>query len=172
MFFKNKMIELKNEIGFYWMDDDFFPYTYPENIKSYPYTLSIFEMEEKSFDSDVTKLFVEIADSLTKGNTVLHIPEREIPEFSCLGIKKELFQQQIDTFHGWDETELFCYFNYASSKVDKYIECDLYFMIDLIHANMTIKCSDINIYDKAKKCMFDIMNKMKYSLIKWDNGLF
>lgn len=169
MFFKNKKIELKNKIGFYWMDDDFFSYAYPENIMSYPYTLSIFEMEEKSFDSDVTKLFVEIADSITKGNTVLHIPEREIPEFSCLGIKKELFQQQIDEFHGWDETELFCYFNYASSKVDKHIECDLYFMVDLIHANMTIKCRDKDLFQRAKDCMNEIIGDMNYNLEKWES---
>ena len=125
-------------------------------------------MEEKSFNADVTKAFVEIADVLTKRAVVIHLPEKERQEFSCLGINKELFQQQIDIYHGWDETELYCYSSNNDSNMDKDSECDLYFIIDVIHANMTIKCRDKDLFQKVKNCMNEIMEALYYNLEKWD----
>ena len=127
-------------------------------------------MEEKSFNADVTKAFVEIADVLTKRAVVIHLPEKERQEFSCLGINKELFQQQIDIYHGWDETELYCYSSNNDSNMDKDSECDLYFIIDVIHANMTIKCRDKDLFQKVKNCMNEIMEALYYNLEKWESS--
>lgn len=73
MAFKKKNHKCKKEIGFIWIDEDFFNYSFEEEIKNYPYTLSVFEMEESSFDINVMNVFVEIMDILTKGKRVLRI---------------------------------------------------------------------------------------------------
>ena len=166
--FKKKKLYIEKEIAVFWREDNFIVYDWPEYINTYPYTLSIFEMEEKSFNADVTKVFIEIADVITKGAWVKHLPEKERQEFSFLGIHKELLQQQIDTYHGWDETELYCYLSNNELNIDNDSECDLYIMIDVIHANMTIKCRNRDLFLKAKNCMKDIIGDLNYNLENWE----
>ena len=43
MALKKKNHKCKKEIGFIWIDGDFFNYSFEEEIKNYPYTLSVFE---------------------------------------------------------------------------------------------------------------------------------
>ena len=45
MALKKKNHKCKKEIGFIWIDGDFFNYSFEEEIKNYPYTLTVFEME-------------------------------------------------------------------------------------------------------------------------------
>ena len=42
MFFKKKKTEIEKDIAFFWMEDNFIIYDWPDYINSYPYTLSIF----------------------------------------------------------------------------------------------------------------------------------
>ena len=165
MFFSKKKVVSEKEIAFFWMEDDFIVYDWPNYINTFPYTLSIFEMEEKSFDSEVENVFIKIADILTKGMMVKHLPEKNCSEFFYTGVKEELFQQQIDTYNGWDETELFCYS--GNSELKK--ECDLYFIIDVLHANMTIKCYDRILFEKANAFANRIILDRGYRFEKWES---
>ena len=89
MALKKKNHKCKKEIGFIWIDGDFFfNYSFEEEIKNYPYTLSVFEMEESSFDINVMNVFVEIMDILTKGKRVLHIVDGYTLQISLTDIKK------------------------------------------------------------------------------------
>lgn len=166
MFFNKKKVVLEKEIAFFWMEDNFNVYDWPDYINSFPYTLSIFEMEEKSFDSDVVNVFIKIADILTKEMMVKHLPEKNCSEFFYTGVKEELFQRQIDTYNGWDETELFCYSGNSELKE----KCDIYFMIDVLHANMTIKCYDRNLLEKAKVYANEIIWDRGYRFEKWKSA--
>ncbi|WP_458408232.1 hypothetical protein [Anaerotignum sp.] len=165
MFFSKKKVVSEKEIAFFWMEDNFIVYAWPDYINSFPYTLSIFEMEEKSFDSEVVNVFHKIADILTKEMMVKHLPAKDCSESFYTGVKEELFQQQFDTYDGWDETELFCYSGNGEFKK----ECDLYFMIDVLHANMTIKCYDRNLFEKAKVYANEIIRDRDYRFEKWQS---
>lgn len=164
MAFKKKNHKCKKEIGFIWIDGDFFNYSFEEEIKNYPYTLSVFEMEESSFDINVMNVFVEIMDILTKGKRVLHIVDGYTLQISLTDIK-EMLQQQINTYGGWDKTELLCLLNENRVMQGKF-NYDIYFMIDMLRANMTIKCLDENVFIRVKKCIETVIASKGYSLIK------
>lgn len=165
MFFSKRKAVSEKEIAFFWMEDNFIFYDWPDYINTFPYTLSIFEMEEKSFNSEVVNVFVKIADILTKGMTVKHLPTKGCSEVFYTGLKEELFLQQLDIYDGWDETELFCYDGNESVK----IECNLYFIIDVLHANMTIKCNDRNLFEKVKVSMNEVILDRNYRLEMWES---
>ena len=165
MAFKKKNHKCKKEIGFIWIDEDFFNYSFEEEIKNYPYKLSVFEMEESSFDINVMNVFVEIMDILTKGKRVLRIVDGYTLQISLTDIKKEMLQQQINTYGGWDETELLCLLNENRVMQGKF-NYDIYFMIDMLRANMTIKCLDENVFIRVKKCIETVIASKGYSLIK------
>lgn len=167
MFFKKKKIEFKNELSFFWMEENFIDYDWPEYVNGYPYVISLFEAEESSFDPDVAKIFVEIADRITEKHTVLHMVDGHFSEI-CSGLDKKMFQQQIDTRNGWDETELYCYLNLANAEIGQDNPCEIYFMVDMIHANMTIKCNDFSLYESIKNCMKCVLAEMQYGFSKWE----
>ena len=76
-----------------------------------------------------------------------------------------MLQQQINTYGGWDETELLCLLNENRVMQGKF-NYDIYFMIDMLRANMTIKCLDENVFIRVKKCIETVIASKGYSLIK------
>ena len=112
MAFKKKNHKCKKEIGFIWIDEDFFNYSFEEEIKNYPYTLSVFEMEESSFDINVMNVFVEIMDILTKGKRVLRIVDGYTLQISLTDIKKEMLQQLLSLRKQYNEGNQEDYFDH------------------------------------------------------------
>ncbi len=167
MFFGRKTDKKQEQIAFYWMSEDFISYDWPRHISDYPYTLSIFEAEESCYNSDVMNTFVEIIDRLTMGHIVLHLAKNQGINFICTGINKDVFRKQVDSFIGWDETEVFCYYKKNNQTIDHTMRCDLYFIVDVFHANLTIKCFDKNTYEIIKEVLICVLNELNFKLMKW-----
>ena len=164
MWWKRKNIKEKGKISFFWTEENFMAYDWSEYIDQYPYTLSVFEREESSFSTVVAEIFAEIAVRLTQNSRVLHCAEKQTP-FYAVGVQKELFQRQIDLHHGWETTELFCF---SGKKNEEIGDCELYFMVDLLRVNLTMKCQTKDLWHKAKSCMVDVMKERSICFLHWE----
>ena len=163
MFFSKKET-LKHEISFFYIEEDFMHYDWLEYIDVFLYTISLFEKEEASFNQEVAEVFARISDVITKKYVVHHWIKGAFVEIRY-GINKEILHQQIDMYKGWDETELYCFSEDFEVNLEEE-SCNIYFMIDMLHADMTIKCNDRDTYEKIKFCMINTLEKMKYCVSK------
>ena len=168
MFFcsKKKSNTLK-EISFIWMKNDFIEYDWDLNMNNYPYAISVFETEETSFSSKVMKVFLEIAERITIKHSVVHVVKGGYRKL-CTGLDRELINDQIDDKLGWDETQLYSFLDTIKIEEFETVPFELCIMIDMVHANMTIRCKNEVAVNRIRHIITNVVNGNGFELSAWE----
>ena len=172
-------------VSFCLQDVEFMGYYLPMNLDICENTLSLYEATEKSYNDDVIRIFREIAEELTDGYAVLQWlhgsgvdsvsdegvlkEERYVVKCSENGVDDDMMDWQMGKENHWNfiEQECFCYREMPKSfrrveDATEYIEqmpCDLYIMLDLMHAAMMVKTRKAEDLKKVETCMRRICEK-------------
>lgn len=198
MFFKRRKENTNNESGkisFFIMYDDFAEYNWLSTLPKDLRTISFFEANENSFNTEVMTVFIEVLKVLAAPYFAIYKMEKNIRMYreigsvcnyvqdekylykTSRGVDAALLRLQTDPLACWEETEIYCSTRSLPDgdslrSLKHGIETGeflLYFLLDAIRASLTIKFPEESNSYKIEQLVMDVCKRMQVPVFLWNS---